>query len=455
MLMLTAKNQSEDIIAGFEAGANDYLTKPVNKPELIIRLETLIKLRTAVKDVLKSRVINAIEQQKREIAEDIKDYMENLNKNFNYGKIIELMLDVVGKNINFNKIIVLTREKKSYKITSMRFKELKNQSKIKINENDVSLIERYEDLNEGYVKIKHKFSWNTTDNIENIMIEIYNNDLKKFILIEINKNDKIDEESMELILNYIRQGSIVLTNVKLFYDLHNTLYMLTSIEKITSLISAERDENKLIDYVMAIVRKSTSNNYKKIMYFKYYEDTKTMMLEKMHEGIIDENIFKSKENILEDLEEIVKKDSIKPPYVRIELIEGEISKVGDVDKKIHKNNFENNVYFEYENKDFIKIINMKKAGIFPIYDDKSLYGMLVIDIEDDIKENDKILIHILTLNIGAYFSRKKMEIEKIKNEKSKDFRCKSCNAKLSEYKGTLDYIEIKCPRCNEMNVIKK
>jgi two-component system phosphate regulon response regulator PhoB len=41
--MLTAKSEAEDKIIGFENGVDDYLTKPFNNKELILRIKSLLK----------------------------------------------------------------------------------------------------------------------------------------------------------------------------------------------------------------------------------------------------------------------------------------------------------------------------------------------------------------------------------------------------------------------------
>ena len=50
VLMLTAKNKPGDVVTGIEAGANDYLSKPVNREELVARVNNLISLRDAVSE---------------------------------------------------------------------------------------------------------------------------------------------------------------------------------------------------------------------------------------------------------------------------------------------------------------------------------------------------------------------------------------------------------------------
>ena len=43
VLMLTAKGQLNDKVTGFELGADDYLTKPFEMPELLARVEALLR----------------------------------------------------------------------------------------------------------------------------------------------------------------------------------------------------------------------------------------------------------------------------------------------------------------------------------------------------------------------------------------------------------------------------
>ncbi|MDR1481563.1 MAG: response regulator, partial [Synergistaceae bacterium] len=48
IVMLTAKNRVQDIVLGFQSGANDYVQKPFDKEELFARVKTLLELKNAM-----------------------------------------------------------------------------------------------------------------------------------------------------------------------------------------------------------------------------------------------------------------------------------------------------------------------------------------------------------------------------------------------------------------------
>lgn len=53
IIILSNKKEKEDIVNGFKQGADDYLTKPFNKDELLVRVEALLKRSSAfIKDSL-------------------------------------------------------------------------------------------------------------------------------------------------------------------------------------------------------------------------------------------------------------------------------------------------------------------------------------------------------------------------------------------------------------------
>lgn len=73
ILMLTAKTQVESMIAGFDAGANDYVSKPFNNEELLSRIKNLLLL--------------------KQIHQDIEAIIEKLNTSIEKGGDTKLLLE--------------------------------------------------------------------------------------------------------------------------------------------------------------------------------------------------------------------------------------------------------------------------------------------------------------------------------------------------------------------------
>ena len=73
VIFLTAKSQDEDLVSGFAAGGNDYLTKPVRRMELISRVRSHLELTD-----LHSHMETLVEQRTRRISE-LNEELEDRN----------------------------------------------------------------------------------------------------------------------------------------------------------------------------------------------------------------------------------------------------------------------------------------------------------------------------------------------------------------------------------------
>ena len=68
VLMLTARSQSDDIVAGLDSGADDYLVKPFNMDELNARVRALLRrVPSPNRPVVAGKGEISIDRQKREV----------------------------------------------------------------------------------------------------------------------------------------------------------------------------------------------------------------------------------------------------------------------------------------------------------------------------------------------------------------------------------------------------
>ncbi|HEY9022725.1 MAG TPA: response regulator, partial [Burkholderiaceae bacterium] len=65
IVMVTAKDESEDIVSGLRLGANDYVTKPLDFPVVLARVQTQLSLKHAVDQ--NRRLEQDLEQRNREV----------------------------------------------------------------------------------------------------------------------------------------------------------------------------------------------------------------------------------------------------------------------------------------------------------------------------------------------------------------------------------------------------
>ena len=75
VMFLTARNEREDIIRGFEVGAVDYIMKPFSYTELVARVKTQLELRS------KTQQLQSVNMRLEEIVRQRTAELQNSNKN--------------------------------------------------------------------------------------------------------------------------------------------------------------------------------------------------------------------------------------------------------------------------------------------------------------------------------------------------------------------------------------
>jgi len=76
VIFLSAKTETEDIVKGFKLGANDYITKPFKREELLVRVETQLKLKKAL-DTIKKQAV------------ELEEAYTKIRKSINYAGMIQ------------------------------------------------------------------------------------------------------------------------------------------------------------------------------------------------------------------------------------------------------------------------------------------------------------------------------------------------------------------------------
>ena len=94
ILLLTARNQVTDLVQGFARGANDYVTKPFSKKELIARVETQLRLLAA-----KDRLVN------------LRRFMNRIETYVDTDQLFKEVFDAITQEAPFQNGILLSNEK--------------------------------------------------------------------------------------------------------------------------------------------------------------------------------------------------------------------------------------------------------------------------------------------------------------------------------------------------------
>lgn len=116
VLMITAKNRPGDIEAGFQAGANDYITKPFDRRELLARVGTLLDLKRSLKQaVLNAQRLEA-EWQRRLLAEKLNEFTQKMTSTLDLSEVLNGLLEHLRKIVDYHGALVLLKEDNGFRV---------------------------------------------------------------------------------------------------------------------------------------------------------------------------------------------------------------------------------------------------------------------------------------------------------------------------------------------------
>ena len=111
IILLTAKGETHDRIEGLELGADDYLGKPFEPKELLLRLTNIIK-KTKTKNLSEEQVVGNATINLKKLTVKINNQIKKINPTEK--KVLEKMLNAPGKIFSrqeIGKVINITKER--------------------------------------------------------------------------------------------------------------------------------------------------------------------------------------------------------------------------------------------------------------------------------------------------------------------------------------------------------
>lgn len=127
IILLTARTSDDDIVAGLETGADDYLAKPFNTKILINRIKNLIRLRRHLQETFTRRMnLQPVDIPQSDVDKEfLGDLMDSINKNlsdpdFNVEDLSNKLY--MSRTTLYRKIQALTGETPTDFIRSCRLK---------------------------------------------------------------------------------------------------------------------------------------------------------------------------------------------------------------------------------------------------------------------------------------------------------------------------------------------
>lgn len=217
------------------------------------------------------------------------------------------------------------------------------------------------------------------------------------------------------------------------------------LDKLLMTGAVEKSKAKIVRITLKTILTLCSDTINRGAYYDYYEDTGSLLLKERY----DTSEITAKINFLKLKEEDYKRTADA-------LGDGEEVKGGE------------RIYL-YRNSDLNKILSTGQGGYikeieqnngdthteenilaYPVMAEAKITGAFIFSIKGDMKID---MIAKMCREASVFLEKLHYDKKILAENKVKEYRCQKCGNKLMEYKGVIEYVSIKCRRCEHINEI--
>ena len=221
IIFLTALNSTTDIVKGFQVGANDFISKPFNKEELIIRVTHQISLVAAKRIILNKteelqRTIAGRDKLYSVIAHDLRSPMGSIKMVLNM-----LILNLPSEKIGDEMYELLTMANQTtedvFSLLDNLLKWTKSQiGKLKVVYQDINMVEVVEGVSEIFTMVASLKNIKIVQDVpvENVAVRADIDMIKTVIRNLISNAIKFSNEGSEVVVSLTEEDGMAIVSVK-------------------------------------------------------------------------------------------------------------------------------------------------------------------------------------------------------------------------------------------------
>ena len=221
IIFLTALNSTTDIVKGFQVGANDFISKPFNKEELIIRVTHQISLVAAKRIILNKteelqHTIAGRDKLYSVIAHDLRSPMGSIKMVLNM-MILNLPVEKIGSEMYELLTMANQTTEDVFSLLDNLLKWTKSQiGKLKVVYQDINMVEVVEGVSEIFTMVASLKNIKIVQDVpvENVAVRADIDMIKTVIRNLISNAIKFSNEGSEVVVSLAEEDGMAIVSVK-------------------------------------------------------------------------------------------------------------------------------------------------------------------------------------------------------------------------------------------------